>query len=330
MSLLLPHLRDHHHLQSLLLSPPNEWKPMTTGSADVARPMDLSFSSSSGEHDEALSPLHLPLLRRRPGKTFSVTMFASSIFRSLFPTLRSFLTPACHWPVVPAIAPFKSIPSARRKVIGTFFGRRRGRVSLAMQMDPRSEPVLLLELATPMHQLVKEMASGMVRILLECDRIANTSTPAMATASKKKGKNNSPRRSLWEEPAWSLYCNGHQRGYAVSRRCNGADLHVLKALQAVSVGAGVLPPPPIAPPLPPPHSLETENIGRSRNDGGGGGGGGGGGADCEVMYLRAKFDRVVGNVDSEAFYMISPDGGGRGGSDFNDGGPELSIFLLRI
>ncbi|EHA8592538.1 hypothetical protein COCNU_contig69606291G000010 [Cocos nucifera] len=118
-------------------------------------------------------------------------MFASSIFRFLFPTLRSFLTlRACHyWPVVPVIAPFKPIPSARRKVIGTFFGRKRGRVIFAMQTEPRSEPVLLLELTTPMHQLVKEMASGMVRILLECDRIASTNTPATATAaSKKKGK----------------------------------------------------------------------------------------------------------------------------------------------
>ncbi|KAG1368371.1 protein MIZU-KUSSEI 1 [Cocos nucifera] len=251
-------------------------------------------------------------------------MFAASIFRSIFPTLRTFLTPTCHWPVVPAVAPLRPMPSARNKVIGTFFGLKRGRVSFAVQTDPRSEPVLLLELATPMHQLVKEMASGMVRILLECDRIAKANT---ADTSKKKRKG-SPPRSLWEEPLWSMYCNGHQRGYAVSRRCNGVDLHVLKAVQAVSVGAGVLPPPPVAPPLPPPHQLEMGKE-KCTNDGLLCGGGGGG-SNCEVMYLRAKFEWVVGSVDSDAFYMISPDGCGPGGGDFKYDGPELSIFLLRM
>lgn len=163
---------------------------MTTGSAGIASIMDLSFYFSD-EQDESLSPLHLPLLRRRRAETFTITMFAASILRSIFPALRSFLTPTCHWPVVPAIAPLKPMPSARRKVIGTFFGLKRGRVSFAVQTDPRSEPVLLLELATPMHQLVKEMATGMVRILLECDRIAKTNT---ANASKKK--KSSPPSSL--------------------------------------------------------------------------------------------------------------------------------------
>jgi uncharacterized protein (TIGR01570 family) len=39
------------------------------------------------------------------------------------------------------------------------------------------------------------------------------------------------------------------------------------------------------------------------------------------MYMRAKFERVVGSRDSEAFYMINPDG---------NAGPELSIYLLRV
>ena len=49
--------------------------------------------------------------------------------------------------------------------------------------------------------------------------------------------------------------------------------------------------------------------------------GGGSGSDGELMYMRARFERVVGSKDSEAFYMMNPDG---------TGGPELSIFLLRI
>lgn len=52
-----------------------------------------------------------------------------------------------------------------------------------------------------------------------------------------------------------------------------------------------------------------------------GGGGGGGSSEGELLYMRARFERVVGSRDSEAFYMLNPDG---------NGGPELSIFLLRI
>lgn len=45
------------------------------------------------------------------------------------------------------------------------------------------------------------------------------------------------------------------------------------------------------------------------------------GSEGELMYMRAKFERVVGSRDSEAFYMMNPDG---------NGGPELSIYLLRV
>lgn len=69
---------------------------------------------------------------------------------------------------------------------------------------------------------------------------------------------------------------------------------MLSTVQSVSVGAGVIP------------VLE---------------GGGGCGSEGELMYMRARFERVVGSRDSEAFYMLNPDG---------NGGPELSIFLLRL
>jgi len=96
-----------------------------------------------------------------------------------------------------------------------------------------------------------------------------------------------------------MYCNGRKCGYAVSRTCGELDWYVLTTVQSVSVGAGVIP------------MLED----------GGGGGGGCGGSEGELMYMRAKFERVVGSRDSEAFYMLNPDG---------NGGPELGIFLLRI
>lgn len=160
------------------------------------------------------------------------------------------------------------------QVTGTLFGYRRGHVHFALQEDLKSEPALLIELATPTNGLVREMASGLVRIALECDKKA-----------EKRGVR------LVEEPLWRTYCNGKKCGFAMKRECGPAELKVLKAVEPISMGAGVLP-------------------------------GNGAGSEGELMYMRAKFERVVGSRDSEAFYMMNPEPG--------SGGPELSIYLLRI
>lgn len=131
--------------------------------------------------------------------------------------------------------------------------------------------------------LVKEMSSGLVRIALECDK-----APVQAQTGGRSGK-------LFNEPMWTMYCNGKKCGYAVSRTCTDFDWHVLGTVQSVSVGAGVIP--------------VVEDARKN------------GGSEGELLYMRAKFERVVGSRDSEAFYMMNPDG---------NGGPELSIFLLRI
>lgn len=102
-------------------------------------------------------------------------------------------------------------------------------------------------------------------------------------------------RKLFSEPKWSMYCNGKKCGYALLRDCNDSDWHVLNTVQSVSVGAGVIP---------------VVDDGRK-----------GSVYEGELLYMRARFERVVGTRDSEAFYMMNPDG---------NGGPELSIFLLRI
>ncbi|KAG8075853.1 hypothetical protein GUJ93_ZPchr0006g42314 [Zizania palustris] len=172
-----------------------------------------------------------------------------------------------------------------RAVTGTIFGRLRGRVHLALQTDPRAAPAMMLELAGySTGALVREMASGLVRLALECEKKAppNTGDP------REKRRAAAP---LLEETTWRAYCNGRKCGYAVRRECGADEWHVLRAVEPVSVGAGVLP------------------------DGGGAGGEG------DMMYMRARFERVVGSKDSEAFYMVSPDG---------NGGPELSIYLLRV
>jgi uncharacterized protein (TIGR01570 family) len=178
------------------------------------------------------------------------------------------------------------------RITGTLYGRRRGHVHLAFQVDPRACPALLLELAAPTASLVREMASGLVRIALECDRAKGACAFPSAAAATNGGAGGC--RKLVEEKAWRAYCNGKGCGYAVRRECGAADWRVLRALEPVSMGAGVLP-------------------------------AACGGGEGDVMYMRARFERVVGSRDSEAFYMMNPDS-----STGGNGGPELSIYLLRV
>ncbi|KAF4356845.1 hypothetical protein CsatB_019873 [Cannabis sativa] len=175
------------------------------------------------------------------------------------------------------------------RVVGTLFGYRRGHVHFAFQEEAKLSPAFLIELAMPTSVLVREMASGLVRIALECERTKTTSFDESGKSKKKATK-------LLEEPLWRTYCNGRKCGFAARRDCGPEEWKVLKAVEPISMGAGVLP----------------ECCG----------GDGGGGSDVgELMYMRARFERVVGSKDSEAFYMMNPDG---------SGGPELSIYLLRV
>ncbi|KAL2347484.1 hypothetical protein Fmac_001484 [Flemingia macrophylla] len=169
-----------------------------------------------------------------------------------------------------------SSSSLGTRVVGTLFGQRRGHVRLAFQDGPKLGPAVLIELPTPTSVLVREMALGLVRVALECDK-------------RKSGGSNA--RALLEEPVWRSYCNGRKCGYANKRDCGPDDWNVLRAVEPVSMGAGVLP------------------LSGARPE------------DGELMYMRARYERVVGSKDSEAFYMINPDG---------TGGPELSIYFIRV
>lgn len=236
------------------------WKKKVEGEDDDQEQEEiLTFSSSSSHHDLDIVPTSL----REPWKKLPVV--AVSKLKSAFTGFG------------------KSKSSLNRrlgtKVVGTLFGYRRGHVHFAFQEDPKLNPAFLVELATPTSVLVREMASGVVRIALECEKKAE---------KKKKGL------KLLEEPLWRTYCNGKKYGYATRRRCAEEDWAVLDAVGPVTMGAGVLP---------------------------GDGGGEGVEAEGEVMYMRARFERAVGSKDSEAFYMMNPDG---------HGGPELSIYLLRV
>ncbi|KAK4373703.1 hypothetical protein RND71_009087 [Anisodus tanguticus] len=235
-------------------------------------PKDRSLLTSSNNYNR--------LTKTRFGVSALIKSLISIIsFPSVLPT--------CKWLNLPT--QFSITPSLGRKVTGTLFGHRRGHVSFAVQDDPKSEPVLLIELAISTSSLVKEMSSGLVRIALECEKtVAPPYTAARGVGTRR-------RVGLFQEPMWTMYCNGRKCGYALSRACTDSDWHVLSTVQSVSVGAGVIP---------------VVDDGRKISA-----------AEGELLYMRAKFERVVGSRDSEAFYMMNPDG---------NGGPELSIFLLRI
>ncbi|KAH7865436.1 hypothetical protein Vadar_006697 [Vaccinium darrowii] len=170
--------------------------------------------------------------------------------------------------------------ASKTMVIGTIFGHRRGHVWFCVQHDRLStRPALLLELPIPTHLLVKEMRCGLVRIALE----------TLTRPDSELGS--CPLRSV---PVWTMLCNGRKLGFAGRRKATEATRLMLKSLQSITVGAGVLP--------------------------AGFGFGSGTEADGELMYMRANYECVVGGPDSESFHLINPD---------ECPGQELSIFLMR-
>jgi len=162
---------------------------------------------------------------------------------------------------------------ADHATIGTLFGHRRGRITLAIQEDPHSLPYFVLEL--PIHSTAfnKEMSCDIVRIAFETE-----------TKSHKK--------KLTEEYVWAVYCNGRKVGYSIRRtQLSDDEMHVFQTLRGVSMGAGVLP----EHHNHDPHD-DHDSSKREKADQG-----------DQITYLRARFERVVGSKDSEALYMINPD-----------------------
>ncbi|KAG8373281.1 hypothetical protein BUALT_Bualt11G0007500 [Buddleja alternifolia] len=187
--------------------------------------------------------------------------------RSNLRTLVECMVPACcAFPSSPESVIYSSDTDSLSTVTGTFFGHRKGRVSFCIQDHNTSSPLILLEFAVPTSYLAREMQHGLLRIALECDR------------HNEEGGGCRPC-SLYNVPVWCMYCNGRKVGFAVRRQMTTGDAKVLKLMQSVSVGAGLLP-----------VALNDDHDGE------------------ELMYLRASFDRVIGSPDSESFHMINPVG----------------------
>uniref|UniRef100_A0ACD5ZUR1 Uncharacterized protein n=1 Tax=Avena sativa TaxID=4498 RepID=A0ACD5ZUR1_AVESA len=165
-----------------------------------------------------------------------------------------------------------------RRVTGTLFGRRKGRVALALQESPRCLPSLVVELALQTHALLRELGNPAgARIVLETER----RPPGAGEGAARPPRRPAPA-PLLDEVAWTMFCNGRKTGYAVRREATDDDLRVMETLRAVSMGAGVLPP------------------------------ASGSSPDDEVAYMRGCFEHFVGSRDSESLYMVSPQGGGTG------------------
>ncbi|XP_071691252.1 protein MIZU-KUSSEI 1-like [Rutidosis leptorrhynchoides] len=103
------------------------------------------------------------------------------------------------------------------------------------------------------------------------------------------------KKKVLEEFVWGVYCNGRKYGYSIRRKqMTDDEFHVMQSLRGVSMGTGVIP-------------------GLSEKDTT---------IDGELTYMRARFEKVVGSKDSEAYHMINPEGA--------EDGQELSIFFVRV
>ncbi|CAN4114862.1 unnamed protein product [Withania somnifera] len=160
-----------------------------------------------------------------------------------------------------------SFSSNTTNITGTIFGYRKGKVNFCIQTNPNSStPLLLLELAVSTSTLAREMSGGLLRIALE-------------SSNNDNGSGNENENE-----------NSSLLGFAVKKKTTKSDLQVLKQMESVVVGAGIV------------HGKEI-----NRND--------------NIMYLRGKFERVhVGSSNSESFHLIDPEG---------SMGQQLSIFFLR-
>lgn len=174
------------------------------------------------------SPTRSPISLQQPSNTKGPTK-TTRLFRRFRSVFKSFpiITPACKIPVLQTGHSNTRLHEGNHihggtRLTGTLFGHRKGRISLAIQENPKCLPMVLIELGIQTGKLLQDMGMGMVRIAMECEKQSNGV-------------------KLMDEPIWSLFCNGRKTGYGVKREATEEDLNVMQVLCAVSMGAGVLP-----------------------------------------------------------------------------------------
>nr|CAD1817611.1 unnamed protein product [Ananas comosus var. bracteatus] len=201
----------------------------------------------------------------------------------------SFATPLPRWSIssntssAPRAQPLPS--SLGSIVVATVFGLRLpgARIHLAIQPHPRSPPLAVIELATTTGAFMADIASGPLNFVLQC--------------ATRGGRDAPP---LWEEARWAQFCNGRVSGSARRRGggdADAVDLRVTEMLEHVSFGAGILP-----------DYFEGTGTGT-------------GTGTVDLVYMRARYERVVRSKDAEVLSML--------GSEVK-GYPEISFNLIRV
>ncbi|KAM3371255.1 hypothetical protein ACQJBY_018569 [Aegilops geniculata] len=287
-------------------------------SVDTILRLPPSLASTSTTRAPAGHALEEPPARRRPVRRSKPVRIFQSMFRSLpvltVPRCGGILTApptAAAASASPArsdsllsqiISPSTTLnigggvgASSRRHMTGTLFGCREGRVSLALQENPRCRPALVVELALPTHTLLRELGgTAGARIVLETEKkhAEEHSSSCGGEHGDAAARQHDDDGWLLHEPIWKMFCNGKKVGYAVRREPTDSDIAVLETLWAVSMGGGVLP-------------------GRA----------GSAASDGELAYMRGCFDHIIGSEDSESLYMLGPHGGDS---------PELAVFFVRL
>ncbi|WCJ39195.1 hypothetical protein M5689_020203 [Euphorbia peplus] len=202
-------------------TPPRSPSPLTPTSAADERQSTSTSTPTSPNEDSPPRPtisLHQPSQKKHSSKS-------SKLFRRFRAVFRSFpiITPTCKIPVSLHPGRLDGHIHGGTRMTGTLFGHRKSRINLAIQENPSSLPLLLLELTIPTGKLLQDMGMGLVRIALECEKKPNE------------------KMKIMDEPIWTMYCNGRKSGYGVKREPTDEDLIVMQILHVISMGAGVIP-----------------------------------------------------------------------------------------
>ncbi|KAJ1686551.1 hypothetical protein LUZ63_017941 [Rhynchospora breviuscula] len=109
-------------------------------------------------------------------------------------------------------------------VTGTLFGQKtmQGHLHLVIQTDPKSSPLVVLELASSTNFFMKTIVKEPLQLFLTCVK-KDTSM------------------SIWEEWKWTEHANGRVVGGASRIISEAANLEFLEVIEHVTCGTGVIP-----------------------------------------------------------------------------------------
>jgi uncharacterized protein (TIGR01570 family) len=159
-------------------------------------------------------------------------------------------------------------------VTGTIFGQKtdQGHLHLVIQMEPKTPPLIVLELASSTNFLRKAIVKEPLQFFLTCVK-KDTSM------------------SIWEERKWTEHVNGQVIGDASRLISEVTNLGFLDVIKHVTCGSGVIP------------DYEDRGV------------------KAELLYLRAKFEKMKWSFDAESLSMVRSD---------NKGCPDISICFSRV